>query len=817
MRHGIFILLLVSTGWANAQLRLTGTLADSTSRQPIPFANLTLADGRSGCTTDIDGAFSLTVPAGYTGVVYLSHISYQHRAVTVDYLKQHATIFLRPSSTELRELTITTERGENPAFRIIRQAIAHKREHEPSRLASYRYTSYNKLLITFTSPQQPNDSIEARISKIKDTTRRAKAHRRFNTFDSLLGKTHFFMSESVTQKEVSNPGREKEKLIALQVSGFKSPLFTNVATDYQPFSFYDDNISLLGKDFVNPLSKGTFSRYDFKLADTTYSGTDTVFIIRYQPRARSYFNGLKGILSISTDGFAVKNVIAASADSLALMGIRIRQNYEKTDGHWFPTQLNTDIHFYEYKAFGRHIIAQHRSFLSDISINPSLPSSNFNDVKVDLSLPDPKLNLPTLERYRRSPLDQKETRTLTYVDSLTRKVRWLDGFINAFATQAIPLGPIEFDMNQFVHANQFENIRAGVGIHTSPAVSKWFRVGGYAGYGFHDDRWKYGGDLRVVLNESQDIFLRLSYAKDIYEVGTSQRQRDGQLIGTESFRDLVASRFDRTEGMKVEIGSRIAPDVHVVTYVSRAQITPTYPYQLKLISGKLSTFNIAEAGINFRYVRDEKYMKLNHHTVFLGQRFPVATLGVTFGGDKWDGSSVYYSRVDFSFKHLWHHRGGSKTRIFLAAGLIEGTAPYGKLYTGRGTVGPGNAGYVVDDYFQTMGLYEFTASKFASLFLQHNFGNVLLNKKYSKPELILYHHAGVGQLDNANMHLLVNTNSFDRSYFEGGLGLNNIIRGNYARFAYWGLGGGVFYRYGAYRFQSTSDNTVARFLFTVSF
>jgi hypothetical protein len=179
-----------------------------------------------------------------------------------------------------------------------------------------------------------------------------------------------------------------------------------------------------------------------------------------------------------------------------------------------------------------------------------------------------------------------------------------------------------------------------------------------------------------------------------------------------------------------------------------------------------------------------------------------------------DAQNFNYSRFDFTAKHLIKHRYGGKTNLYLASGMINGLAPYGKLYNGRGTR---STLMYVDNYFQTMGLYEFTATEYASVFINHNFGNILLNKKYSKPELVIYQNAGIGKLENPAAHVGLPLQDFNKGFVESGLGLNNILRAKYVNVAYWGFGGAVFYRYGPYQFAQPSDNLVWRLTFSFGF
>ncbi|HLZ16660.1 MAG TPA: hypothetical protein VKQ08_06450, partial [Cyclobacteriaceae bacterium] len=330
---------------------------------------------------------------------------------------------------------------------------------------------------------------------------------------------------------------------------------------------------------------------------------------------------------------------------------------------------------------------------------------------------------------------------------------------------------------------------------------------GYAGYGIRDQQWKYGGEIKFNFSLNKDFFFRFSYAKDIYETGSSHMNREGQLPGTENFRLWASSQYDRIEYYKGEIGYRMMPDVHATIFASRNEIQPTYNYNLQFNNELLNKFLISEAGITLRYVHGENYMSLRGKKIFLGQRFPVFTFSYAQAAPLWGAQAFNYTRFDFSAKLQVKHRYGGKTNFFLISGLLNGLAPYGKLYNGRGA----NAtNQMVDHYFQTMGLYEFTATRYASAFLNHNFGNVLLNKSFSKPELVLYQNMGVGQLENKDVHVGLTLQSFDKGFAESGLGLNNLIRGKYVNVAYWGVGGAVFYRYGAYAFSKPVDNLFFR-------
>ena len=207
-------------------------------------------------------------------------------------------------------------------------------------------------------------------------------------------------------------------------------------------------------------------------------------------------------------------------------------------------------------------------------------------------------------------------------------------------------------------------------------------------------------------------------------------------------------------------------------------------------------------------------MSLRGKKVLINQNFPVFTFSFVKSIPAFDANDFKYTLLDFTVKHRIKHRYGGKTNLFFTSGWIDGLAPYGKLYNGRGTSA---TTILVDNYFQTMGLYEFTVTKYASVFLTHNFGNILLNKWYSKPELLLYQNMGIGQLENQDAHVGLLLQDFSKGFVESGIGLHNILRFKYVNVAYWGFGGAVFYRYGPYQFAQPSDNLFWKMTFSFGF
>ena len=138
----VFLLLLFFEGYS--QNTISGIVVDQFDQAPIAFVNISIAGTRKGTTSDIDGKFTLDVPSGTAGIIF-SHINYDRRSVSSIDFQETKTITLKEKITNLNELVFFAD--ENPAYGIIRNVIANRKNNNPKKLNSYSYKSYNKEVI----------------------------------------------------------------------------------------------------------------------------------------------------------------------------------------------------------------------------------------------------------------------------------------------------------------------------------------------------------------------------------------------------------------------------------------------------------------------------------------------------------------------------------------------------------------------------------------------------------------------------------------------------------------------------------------------
>ncbi len=99
-------------GGALAQTKVTGTVVSQEDGEPVIGASVVVAGAaRTGTVTDIDGHFSLEVPAGKKLVV--SYIGMQSQTLTP---AAKMTIRLKADSKSLGEVVVTGMQHDRPSF-----------------------------------------------------------------------------------------------------------------------------------------------------------------------------------------------------------------------------------------------------------------------------------------------------------------------------------------------------------------------------------------------------------------------------------------------------------------------------------------------------------------------------------------------------------------------------------------------------------------------------------------------------------------------------------------------------------------------------
>lgn len=808
----ILYLFIISPGFVLGQ-KIKGKIIDSKSKEPLAFVNIIADNQKTGTVSDIDGVFIIENAENIKRLLF-SYVGYESKEVALTELKdisQTIVVTLNKKSFDLKEVVINEK--ENPALKIIRKVIENRDLNDPEKLKSFKYNSYNKMFFT------------AKIDSaaIEDSSRFAALDSSDQRMINFLKERYIFLTESYTERSFKSPDKSYEKVLASRVSGFKNPIFSLLANQLQSFSYYKDYITIYEKNYLSPIAKGSLNKYYYTIEDTLYQGKDSVFIISYSPKPDKNIDGMKGLLYINTNRFAVQNVIAEPAIQEKTISIKIQQQYTFINNQaWFPTQLNTDINFYTIQINKSPVVGIARSYIENIEINPEIKNSIFSEVAVDVDKNAGKRDENFWNEKRKDTLSLKEEKTYAFIDSIG-KANNLDQKLQLFETAMsgkIPLSIFDIDLKRLFTYNDYEGIRLGLGVETSERYFKFFNLGFYGAYGFKDKALKYGTYGSIIFQKNKDIRLGGSYSVDVIESGAQQFINDRRLMLSEAYRPYLIQRMDSIEKKEIFTTFRAFKFAKVQIGINEQtrKSTSDYAYGTTQndITKTIKNFQVTELYTSIKYIFREKFLQTPNYRISMGSDYPSIWIQFSKGFDNFLNGNFSYNKVDIKIEKTITWTNYGKSSIQLIGGFINGDLPYSFLYNGRGSnriiSGTNILGISVANTFETMGVNEFLSSNYAAMFFSHNFGSLLYRKGKFKPELVIVNNMMWGRLNNASKHFNIPIKTAEKGYFESGAIINNIFTSGFT-----GLGMGVFYRYGAYNSGNTIKNMAFKLSVTLAF
>lgn len=761
-------------------------IVDAQSSTPLPFATVLInKDPHRGSVTNLNGWVELTLSPSDT-CLKISYVGYNSKTLSVSALNRE--IALMPIDVALDEVVVFP--GINPAHRIIKKTVANRRQNNPDEIDEYTCRIYNKSSYEYLFAQA-------------DTT--------WDDLKSYFDSSYVLLMESAIKRYYQAPDKSFEKIEKVRVSGFKDPSIAPLSNDLQPLHFYDPLIELVDIAYLNPVSPGSHRKYVFLLEDTLYNGRDTTFIISFEPRRNTNFQGLKGFLHINTKGYAIENVVAEPAEK-KLMTLHIQQNYQHSHNHWFPRELKSEVVWEDLYNQGLGMRVRSESYFSNFTPHIPEDSVKFSEEVLVFDKRATKDAETALQRYRPSGLSIMEQNTYVQMDSLGEAVN-LDFWMTLgekISDKKFPVGKFYIPLDRLYTFNEFEGNRFGAGLYTDDRMLWWLEAGGWGAYGFRDKTWKYGGDLMFFLDEKEEHSFSASYQYNALFPGHEDFAREPTYI--EGY-FLQEADYATQQSVAFQTWLKYLQLQISFTHDKRQ---PQYEYAFLLDNQWVNNYETAEFGARLRFAYKEKYIWQLRQKILIESKWPILTVEY-----KKALPEVYHS--DFDYEKLWlqldysyHFPRLGKTTIRVEAGKIWGDVPYSFLFAGAGGWNS-SVPVFVNNRFNTMRPNQFANTEMVSAYFSHNFGTRLFATDKWKPQVMVTQAFGMGTLSHKHLHAGKALRDMNKGYYESGVVLNDLVRYNLFNFFYVGLGAGFFYNYGHYATDTWHENLKVKFSGSVTF
>lgn len=785
----IIFILYFSLALSQEKYVISGKVFDAASKEPLPFVPLIIKGTTIGTQTDFEGNFTIktntigdSLIAVYVGYKRLS------RPIQKGVLNQVINMPMELEGISLEEVTVKA--GENPAHRIIRNAIANKSRHNPDKLEAYQYEVYNK--IEFDLNKIPKEMRESKLMKPVAFV--------FKNVDSVYSDEKpslpFFMVENLSELYYKkNPTRKKEIVKASKITGVENSSISGIMGDmYQKINIYDNNILIFDKQFPSPISSEGFFYYKYFLEDSGFIGNKYCYHIRFKPK-RTGDIAFTGNIWIADTSWAVKRFemsLPKEANINFVNDVKATQEFDLIDTTWMLVKDRLVIDFSPTKKsigfYGRKTTS-YKKFV----LNQPKPE-NFYTLGDAIVVEDDALKKDDSfwKENRHDTLSQREMKIFKMIDTIqTLPVykTWVDFFYLLFngykKFNNFEIGPY-YNMISY---NLVEGPRFRFGGRTSAVFSKWYELNGYIAYGTKDEKWKYGLGFKCFITQKPHRQLFGINFKSDYEIlgqstnGFSQDNLFASFLRARGLRTLT--KVNKTEAWYEREwfpGLTTKINLFGTTY---SPLPLNDPYVFKdAIDNKIKQKDFiknVEARINIRFAYKEKFVGGNFERVSLGTTYPIIQLMYSKSLPDAYGGEYNFQRVALTIsKRIRITPILGYTDVSVTGGKIFGTLPYPLM-----ELHGGNETYMYDPYaYNMMRYFEFVSDQYVSGSAEHHFNGLFLNRVPLLKKLKLREIAGIkgvwGSVNEQNKNILIFPSTMKTlekgPYIEANVGVENIFK-----------------------------------------
>jgi hypothetical protein len=773
---------------------IEGTVKADGSNEPLPYAHIFFKTLQAGTTSDSIGHFKLTVKKALkVDTLIISFLGYYTEKMAIapgEDIKIEAV--LKPQFTQLQEVFV--EAGENPAWAILDKVIDNKKNNDPASRSNYFCEEYSKIrfdLNHFTEKIKQNIMLRPFdfIWEGVDTTS-----------DGVTYLPVLLVEKVIDHYYQQSPAEQRDIVQGVNTTGLKGPKIMGFVEDlYLTPNIYDNFVIILDKSFPSPINDNYKNHYNHYLLDSVMVDGSKFYQISFYPKHKRELS-FTGEMLIDASSYAIKHVelrfdIMANVNFVRSYLVSLK--YEKVDQqYWMPSesQVIGDFTVVENSSemtgfFGRKN-STYRKYLVDKPLMKSIFRGIEKVVQADSAT---EHNVNYWEEVRHVELTKEENRVFDMVKKIEKDPAFIlrKNLLVALVTGYIPAGNIDIgNFYTFYSYNIIEHSRLKFGFKSGDDLKFPIRFSTYGAYGTFDEKWKYGitSDWGFGKRKTRK-HLGASYKYDIEQLGRSFNQLEIDNILT-SFVQYggVASR-NYVSNFSAYVDNNWTTGLLTrLTYFNNT-ISPTKDeyYYLQSEAGLTTAphYNANGLGVTVKFTYQKNDLDGKFYTKddskIIYRKFPDVALEWRWADKNTFNSQVHFIKYNILLRQNIRLQKLGYLQYYIEAGRTLGTVPYPYL-----NIPFGNQLVFQDDYaFNLMNFLEYASDKFASVYVQHHFGGLILDRIPGVNKLkwrnFIFARAYWGSLSDKNNQSIylfpselrpANTNG----YYEVGFGIENIFK-----------------------------------------
>ena len=570
MRYYLLSIVLILSIHISAQTKVSGTVYDQ-DKQPVAFANVLFKNSSEGVISDFDGNFVLESEKNYSTIV-VSFVGFETTELKLKTKTSTGLEIVLPTGFELDEVLIVKKpkkrlkKKENPAYKIMRGIWAHKKKNGLSLVEQYEYKKYSSTEIGLNNIDQKflKKLLRTDYDSVVSIIKQDKRNKKFFVPVYLREQIRSVYGDNIANKTLELIQAEKD--IGIQQDGF---VFDRISNIFKEINIYDNNIALLNRSFVSPLSTEGFGSYDYVLQDSIVSNSRTKYRIYFFPRKEGDLV-FEGNFVVTDSIFAVNSISMHVNPKINLNLIRnlyFEKRYSIENDSVFLPQNNV------YEADITLLTKNDKE--KGLYVKRTETFENYDFTKKR----DPEFYTNKVVKYRQDQFEKsdefweenlpeninnRDAESVLSNLNNNKKIKNITGLIRTLSSGYFKgSNHIEFGSiwNTFAF-NDVEGVKLSAGFRSFKTLDDRFRVKGKLAYGFKDDQFKYYLDTKYLLSYKPRISVGLSYLNDTDQLGSKIIDS----YGTTSSRFGSSSLFSRGENYFLSRINEVSANINVEVY-----------------------------------------------------------------------------------------------------------------------------------------------------------------------------------------------------------------------------------------------------------
>ena len=786
-----FTAFLLCYNLSFSQSLIRGIVVDDQSI-PITDAHVYFTGIPIGMVTDSEDRFELESDNSFKSFE-VSYVGMKLVKIDIQSGKEFYEVILEEDNT-LEEVVLVSKpkkklkKKENPAYRILQKIWENKKKNGLKSARTYRYNRIRNLQVGLSNI----DSLELKSWLKKDFDSLKKTIARYKNRNTyylpIYGSQTVRSFTGDNERDLSTNKIVAKRELGVEQNGF---IFQRIQNVFQDIDVYKNDIPLVDRTFVSPVSRNGYSIYHYVLKDSLQTDNGKEYIIYFFPIQDGDL-AFEGKFRVSAKDFALTHIEMRTHPKINLNLVRnlfIEKSFLIKDSIFLPlkNEYEGDFTLLSKGETEKGLYVKQQDHFGDYELNSEIPIS-------DLKKPNPQFRVDQYDKpssYWELEVPKLAEDQLFY-DKIqkvkdNRKIKKLVGNLTMITTGFVPLGKnIQLgSLWTTFGSNGIQGTKIKLGFRTFKTRDDRFRLQGYLSHGFRDESWNYGLAAQYLLGFRPRWVIGVSKTNDIQQMGGKLLQENTLIL--DQFANAILKRGDNhyltafhNYRFMTEVAIHKNLRLSVTAFHNNIESAHTGLFPMGFVTNRTIQSKFKDAGleVGLRFTPNRRVYGFGVQQRFGRFRFPTTALHFKMGTSGILNGDFEYKQLQFLQNYPLRLSKFGILDVTMEAGKSFDRVPLPLLFPV-----PANQTFSLEkNTFALLNYYDYITDQYLNAHFEHHFNGLIMNRlpllKKLNLRLLATFRVAYGTLSDFYKDFLVTNLELqapdENPYYEYGIGLENL-------------------------------------------